>query len=1483
MRRLEWQMDRMLEGHVYNTVILNLAPSGPLYGSQPDSPPFFSRQWWDILRGVLNRARARGMRVWLYDQLGFSTAHIQDRLMDREASWRAPDLRALERDITGPTVVRIASPGKAVAACALRLDDRGRPTDPIAHLTSSLSAGYLNKQMPAGRWRIMLFYEAPGGFDYMNRVAAAKLLNYVHGEFERKLGDHLGSTVPGTFQDELPAMNRWTRRFLAEFLRRKGYDLRPWLPMLWYDLGGKTVKVRCDVADVQAALLEEAFFRPLYEWHERHKMICSYDQMTRDADPIEANRYYVDYMRTMRWFQAPGNDQTGLARPHSSLAHLYRRPRVWLEGFYNSGWGQTLEEIAGRIHEFYSQGSNLYNPHAWYYTTLGGWWEWAPPCTSFRQPYWRHYPLFADYVARMSYVLSQGSHVCDIAVLYPSSTIHAGGTHVGAYDEAARQARDAYKQLCAELEKRGVDYDILDEASLLHGSVRGGQLRVADERYKCVLLPSVTTLPRQGFQRLVDLVRTGGMVAAIGRLPSSSKEYGANDAVVQAAVRSLFGVIGESAEDTTICRITRTKGTSIAVDGIGRWLDAVIARMPKHADGADHFLHRRIGETDVYYLVSGSSGRQPITLRGRGNAMLLLPWTGRAVPLPTRPAGPSRVAVTMDFSESRAAFVVLGQAIRQRPVSGARTAATSGGGQVPPASPRPSRPTRSMSSLPSITLDRDWQTTLVPTMDNRWGDFALPPASGTLPVECRRFAYREEATGEDGMAAGWQSPETKDDDWRTVTATFGTYWWITKPGMGQGDLKLPGPEDGDWRPDHAIWQPAVFSMKLGIEKDPIYGQWLGPKGRIPDEYLDFGVAAPGTVRFAVTFLHVEKPCDVLIRCGSGDPRVAVNSKWLPAGQPLVAHLLAGYNALTMQLRHPATGHLRTYVHVGPLADSMEGPDWIWTRARADFSDCFARKVFTLDSVPQRAVLSITADNGYEVYLNGVRLGRDIGVGTEHWSVAERYPVARYLRQGPNVLAIHAMNLGGAAGVAAVLSWTTGTGAGGQWRRVATDGSWRVISVQPNGSRLGWTLPLYDDSRWETATVVGKYPCEPWGVVAGLRRVEPAILPESGWLNGEVLPWIPGLILDAKPGIAKPVGWYRFRTPPGTTSMRLSIVGRYRVFIEGRECIPDENDIVEVPLDLQGPSLLAAVRVEQAAGRYEGAAFLAPVRFTVGTGVIQPGNWAKQGLPHYSGGLTYAQTLQLPAAYADAPLLLDLGRVKGTAQVTINGRSAGVRIWRPYRFDVTGLLRPGANRLEVTVYNTLGPYFGAGYPTPYVYSGQEASGMYGPVRLLPGDAFPTARVDLTGLVNIALADRGATVTASSEHASGMYLADSVVAGHTTGERWARGGGWNDATEGEFPDWIEVHLAEPAIVQAVKILTLEPAERYGIRDFDVFCQRGSEWILCGEVRDNEEASVAVGVPAIRTSRIRVVIHASNDDAYSRIIAVQVFAAERSGQRP
>ena len=85
-------------------------------------------------------------------------------------------------------------------------------------------------------------------------------------------------------------------------------------------------------------------------------------------------------------------------------------------------------------------GQNLLSLHGFYYSTMGGWWEWAPPCNHTHMPYWEEMGPFLECTERLSYILSQGYHRADVAILYPVESVVAG------YDQTAVQN---YKRVLA--------------------------------------------------------------------------------------------------------------------------------------------------------------------------------------------------------------------------------------------------------------------------------------------------------------------------------------------------------------------------------------------------------------------------------------------------------------------------------------------------------------------------------------------------------------------------------------------------------------------------------------------------------------------------------------------------------------------------------------------------------------------------------------------------------------------------------------------------------------------------------------------------------------------------------------------------------------------------------------------------------------------------------------------------------------------------
>ncbi len=81
------------------------------------------------------------------------------------------------------------------------------------------------------------------------------------------------------------------------------------------------------------------------------------------------------------------------------------------------------------------------------------------------------------------------------------------------------------------------------------------------------------------------------------------------------------------------------------------------------------------------------------------------------------------------------------------------------------------------------------------------------------------------------------------------------------------------------------------------------------------------------------------------------------------------------------------------------------------------------------------------------------------------------------------------------------------------------------------------------------------------------------------------------------------------------------------------------------------------------------------------------SWTDSALANFSGSAWYETEFNLPAAVAGEKLVLDLGEVGLAAEVWLNGRNVGERVWKPFRFDISGAAHPGNNRLRLRVTNS----------------------------------------------------------------------------------------------------------------------------------------------------------------------------------------------------
>jgi hypothetical protein len=76
--------------------------------------------------------------------------------------------------------------------------------------------------------------------------------------------------------------------------------------------------------------------------------------------------------------------------------------------------------------------------------------------------------------------------------------------------------------------------------------------------------------------------------------------------------------------------------------------------------------------------------------------------------------------------------------------------------------------------------------------------------------------------------------------------------------------------------------------------------------------------------------------------------------------------------------------------------------------------------------------------------------------------------------------------------------------------------------------------------------------------------------------------------------------------------------------------------------------------------------------------------------HFSGTAVYQTTFGLAEQFkiqdSKSKIYLELGAVKELARVRLNGKDLGVVWCPPWRVEVTGAVKPGANTLELEVVN-----------------------------------------------------------------------------------------------------------------------------------------------------------------------------------------------------
>jgi len=611
--------------------------------------PYLSEDFFDRIRIAIEICKELGLKAWLYDEYNWPSGVSAGTLLLDHPEYRQRYLDFLWVKKTNPKK-RISISGKV-----LRVFSVGERIERVGDYF------FDGKEiiLPRIRDQALIFYEAenqdksfvnscanwlkpsPGYIDLMNPSAVQEFMNRTHYQYARRFSEHFGKTIPGIFTDEPQNYNGfpWSERFYVRFKEEYGYDPLERVYLLVLDREGY-ISYRVNYYGLCERMMNEGFYAPLSKFCEEHNLILTgHLGMEERISQMPVNHGGI--YSHLSFFQMPGIDalnvgegiEGGLGNMEapnfsvkmvSSIAHLQGKNRVLCETGGGAGWGMTLGEFKRMVDWLFALGINFINPHLILLSLKGLRKRDFPPSHFWQEPWFEFYPDFSRYVARVSWLLSQGEHQPEIAILIPSSAIKVLSRGRGYKEEELEQVSRQIEDLSRFLLQNQLDFEYIFEEAILEGKVRveEGRLIAGKESFPVLLAPGVRVLEQSALKLIGQFLEQKGKVIFLGALP----DYDQRGEETGEWKRALF----KYKEQVKIFSEAES-ASGMVIEALARLGIARLSFYP-FSEGNIIYHSRRVGEDEVYFLANLSEHwlKPWVWLRSNKKGLVqVLPWEGK--------------------------------------------------------------------------------------------------------------------------------------------------------------------------------------------------------------------------------------------------------------------------------------------------------------------------------------------------------------------------------------------------------------------------------------------------------------------------------------------------------------------------------------------------------------------------------------------------------------------------------------------------------------------------------------------------------------------------------------------------------------------------------------------------------------------------------------------------------------------------------------
>ena len=820
--------------------------------------PYLSEAWWKVVGEALDAAHELGFSLCMVDEFEWPSGEARDywmpgpqksRVVQANPDFHMKRLRPVETAVRGPQTANLLILEKVAYVVAARsLGPEQLDPQSLKVLPLQAGAKELKWDVPEGDWIVFSYVLEDtigpdhGSVDLMSREAVAAYITLYYEEFHRRHSRHFGKAIPATFADHEGSYGGrlpWTPRLMESFQTRAGYDLVSVLPALTYDIGPKTEKVRCDLLDTVSELYSSNFWQQITDWCEKHHL--EHTGHVWEESLFFGPAYQGDFFRILRSMTHPGCDtllewgrQSVWLKENASVAD-FERKRVVCE---NQGVQGELSYLSPERMRRVSNGLAAWNvsefiPHAFDYDLAH---TNYPPDWFRSQPYLRWFHAYADQMRRVSFMNRDSHEIAEIVLLYPQVSVWGQSApafksdrfayieHDQNWSNDARETNDRYAELKLRLSQERLAYQVADDHYLVTGKLDGAMLAIADSRFKVLVIPPMSTMRLSTARRIAAFIDAGGVVFALGQLPTTSVESGRQDPALADIWKPRFDTIAGSRS-----AMQHTAGRAYVLEGsVTDLLDRLKQQVRPDAAIVDGpvesllALRKQKDGAEFFWLVNDSASPRVnlLELPTRGRPERWDAETGLRTPLfyESLPSG-TRIRLKLDAWD--AAYIVFDLAgpaqdlrlesthldhfhVVKEDAAGVTVHVTSllpaAGGAV--TLRRGDRQYRGSMDVPRVAaqpIEGAWQVTV------------------ESPVIEAPYAYVMEDANNEGIAARWYAKKQDELAWQELWLSPMRYalpsWNVIGPFSNKDDLAL----HVQFPPEHTIDLAANYTGDRGAK------------------------------------------------------------------------------------------------------------------------------------------------------------------------------------------------------------------------------------------------------------------------------------------------------------------------------------------------------------------------------------------------------------------------------------------------------------------------------------------------------------------------------------------------------------------------------------------------------------------------------------------------------------------------------------------